>query len=147
MSKRYYPYQEFRRDLQTLTAKIDEEFDTIIAIARGGMSIGLMLGEYYNLREVYSINTIGYQDTQKLDRVEVFNIPNLSKSKRVLIVDDIVDSGDTLIEVIKVLNQKYPKLEIITASLFYKMSAKIEPDYYIQKTDEWIEFFWSVDLV
>ncbi|MFK5977141.1 MAG: phosphoribosyltransferase family protein [Sulfurovum sp.] len=146
MNKIYYPYQEFRQDLKILTAKIDVEFDTIIALARGGLSMGLMLGEYYDIRNVYSINTIGYEDTQKLDGVRVFNIPNLDKSKRVLIVDDIVDSGDTLIEVIKVLNQKYPKLEIITASLFYKKSAKIEPDYYVKQTDEWIEFFWSVDL-
>ena len=146
MNKRYYPYREFREDLKLLTEKIDREFDTIIGIARGGLSIALMLGEYYDIRSVYSINTIGYKDTQKLDSVEVFNIPNLANSKRVLIVDDIVDSGDTLIEVIKILNQKYPQIEIITASIFYKTTAKIAPNYYAQKTDEWIEFFWSVDL-
>jgi len=146
MNKRYYPYQEFRDDLKLLTEKIDVEFDTIVGIARGGLSMALMLGEYYDMRSVYSINTIGYQDTQKLDSVNVFNIPNLNNSKRVLIVDDIVDSGDTLIEVIEVLNQKYPQIEIITASIFYKTTAKIEPDYYAKETDEWIEFFWSVDL-
>ena len=67
-----------------------------------------MLGEYYDLREVYAINTIGYENTQKLKNVEVFNIPDLQSVQQVLIVDDIVDSGDTLVEVLKVLNEKYP---------------------------------------
>ncbi len=105
-----------------------------------------MLGEYYDLREVYSINTIGYEDTQKNDTVEVFNIPELKESKKVLIVDDIVDSGDTLVEVLAVLNEKYPNITFVTASLFYKKTAKIAPNWYVKEPESWIEFFWSEDL-
>ena len=133
MTKIYYPYSEFIDDLKTLIKKIDQEFDSIIAIARGGMSMGLMLGEYYNIREVYSINTIGYNDTQKLNMVEVFNIPNLKNSKKVLIVDDIVDSGDTIIEVLRVLKDKYPDILFYIASLFYKKSAKIASTQYAKE--------------
>ena len=146
MTKTYYSYQEFKEDLKTLTKKIDQEFDVIMPIARGGLSMALMLGEYYDIREVYAINTIGYNDTQKLDTVKVFNIPDLQKAKKVLIVDDIVDSGDTLVEVLKVLKEQYPNVLFYTASLFYKKSAKIAPTWYVKEAKEWIEFFWSEDL-
>jgi len=146
MSKIYYSYEEFKEDLKTLTQKIDKTFDVILPIARGGLSMGQMLGEFYDIREVYAINTIGYNDTQKLDEVKVFNIPELEKSRRVLIVDDIVDSGDTLVEVLKVLEAKYPKIEFFTASIFYKPTAVIEPTWWVKEPKGWIEFFWSEDL-
>jgi len=146
MEKHYYPYEDFLADTIDLTEKIDWTFDSIIAIARGGMTLAHLLGEYYDIREVYSINTIGYEDTTKLESVKVFNIPELNEAKSVLIVDDIVDSGDTLIEVLKVLRQMYPAVIFKTASLFYKKSAKIAPDWYVQEADKWIEFFWTEDI-
>ncbi len=146
MRKTYYPYEEFRSDLQTLTQKIDQNFDAILGIGRGGLTMAHLLGEYYDMREVYSINTIGYDDTEKNDTVEVFNIPELKSAKKVLIVDDIVDSGDTLVEVLAVLNEKYPNVTFITASLFYKKTAKITPTWYVKEPKGWIDFFWTVDL-
>jgi xanthine phosphoribosyltransferase len=146
MEKRYYSYEEFLIDAKSLTQKIDWKFDAMIPIARGGLTLAHLLGEYYNMREVYSINTIGYDDTVKLESVKVVNLPELGEAKNVLIVDDIVDSGDTLVEVLKVLHQAYPEVTFKVASLFYKKSAKIAPDWYVCLADSWIDFFWSVDL-
>ena len=146
MTKIYYSYEEYKQDLKTLTQKIDQPFDAILGIARGGLAMAQMLGEYYDLRKVYAINTIGYDDTEKKDSVEVFNIPDLKSAKLVLIVDDIVDSGDTLIEILKVLNEKYPSVTFLSASLFYKKTAKITPTWYVKEPKGWIDFFWSVDL-
>jgi len=146
MEKIYYAYDEFREDLKALTQKIDEAFDVILPISRGGLCMGQMLGEFYDIREVYAINTIGYDDTQKLDEVRVFNIPLLKENQKVLIIDDIVDSGDTLVEVLKVLEAKYPKTIFKTASIFYKPTAIIEPTWWVKEPKAWIEFFWSEDL-
>ena len=142
----YYPYEDFLSDTRSLTQKIDWKFDTIIPIARGGLTLAHLLGEYYDIRAVYAINTIGYDDTTKLESVKVFNIPELKEAKNVLIVDDIVDSGDTVIEVLSVLRHRYPEVTFKVASLFYKKSAKIAPDWYMREAETWIEFFWSVDL-
>ena len=146
MTKIYYPYQEYKQDLKTLTEKIDQPFDAILGIARGGLSMAQMLGEYYDLREVYAINTIGYNDTEKNDSVEVFNVPDLKSAKQVIVVDDIVDSGETLVEVLKVLNEKYPNVTFLTASLFYKKTACMKPTWYVKEPKGWVEFFWSEDL-
>ena len=83
---------------------------------------------------------------QKLKTVKVFNLPNLKESKRVLIVDDIVDSGDTLVEVMKMLNVRYPKITFYTATIFYKKNAKITPTWYVKVPQGWIDFFWTEDL-
>ena len=146
MNKIYYPYEEYRQDLKALISKIDQPFDAILGIARGGLGMAQVLGEYYDLREVYAINTIGYENTEKKESVEVFNIPDLKSANTVLIVDDIVDSGDTLVEVLKVLGEKYPIVTFLTASLFYKKTAKITPTWYVKEPKGWIEFFWSEDL-
>ncbi len=146
MKKHYYPYTEFRDDLKTLTKKIDKPFDTIVGISRGGLSMAQMLGEYYDIRKVYAINSIGYDDTVKLDEVRIFNIPDLSDSKSVLIVDDIVDSGDTLIKILDLFKNRYPHINFYVASIFYKKSAKIAPTWYVKEAPSWIEFFWTVDI-
>jgi xanthine phosphoribosyltransferase len=142
----YYPYSDFRDDLKILAGKIDKEFDAILGIARGGMTMAHLLGEHYNMREVYCVNTIGYEDTKKNECVEVFNIPDLRSAKSVLIVDDIVDSGDALTEVLQVMHERYPQITFLTAALFYRKSAKIAPDWYVNEATAWIDFFWTVDL-
>jgi xanthine phosphoribosyltransferase len=146
MNRIYYSYNKFQKDLKILIKKIDKPFDTIIPIARGGLTISHLLGEYYNIREVYAMNTIGYNDTYKLDSVEIFNIPDLKKSQIALIVDDIVDSGDTLIAILKVLKERYPRVIFYSASIFYKKTAKIAPTWYVKETHDWIDFFWTTDL-
>ena len=146
MTKIYYPYEEYKQDLKTLTEKIDQPFNAILGIARGGLCMAQMLGAYYDLREVYALNTIGYEDTEKNDSVEVFNLPDLKSAKQVLIVDDIVDSGDTLVEVLNVLKEKYPEVTFLTASLFYKKTACMKPTWYVKEPMGWVEFFWSEDL-
>jgi xanthine phosphoribosyltransferase len=146
MQRVFYSYSEFIKDLKLLTSLIDWQFDTIVPISRGGLSMGHMLGEYYGIREVFAINTIGYNDTQKLASIQISHTPDLQNSKRVLIVDDIVDSGDTIVEVLKHLKSIYPDIEFKVASLFYKKSAKITPNWYAKEANEWIDFFWSEDL-
>jgi xanthine phosphoribosyltransferase len=146
MKKRYYPYSEFVDDLKELAKKIDFDFDAIVAIARGGMTIAHMLGEYFDTREVFTINSIGYEDTKKLDKVKIFNIPELKNCRKILIADDIIDSGKTIVEVIKKIKKKYPNMQIKVASLFYKKEAKYKPDFFVKFADCWIDFFWTKDL-
>ena len=146
MQKKYYPYSEFQTDLKTLITKIDQNFDAILPLARGGLSMALMLGEYYDIRQVYAINTIGYEGTEKLDFIKVFNIPDLNGAKKVLIVDDIVDSGETLQKVLEVLRNQYAETTFYSASIFYKPTAVVEPTWWVKEATAWIEFFWSEDL-
>jgi len=144
--RHYYEYSEYLSDSKKLVKLIEDDFDAIIAIARGGMTLAHMLGEYYDIRNVYSINTIGYNDSKKLEKTEVFNIPDIKDAENILIVDDIVDSGETMQLVLELLSRRYPQSTFKTAALFYKPTALIKPDWYVKVADQWIDFFWSVDL-
>ncbi|WP_257929448.1 putative nucleotide phosphoribosyltransferase [Campylobacter lari] len=144
----YYTYEEFQKEIIPFTRKIKEEFnpDVLLAIARGGMTLGHFLAEGMGNRNLFSLNSIHYEDTQKLDTIKIFNIPDLSSYKKVLLVDDIIDSGETMIEIKRVLMEKYPHLELRVASVFYKPSALLIPEFYIKEAKEWIDFFWSIKI-
>ena len=143
-----YDYETFLRDLRELSDRLPERFDAIVAIARGGMTMAHMMGEYLDIRRVFVINSIGYEGTQKLDSPRIFNIPDLTGCRNVLILDDIADSGETLAAVRKTLERRYPHIRFTTATLFYKPKKSIvEPDLWLKEADdEWIDFFWSDDL-
>jgi len=137
---RNYTYENFQKDLNNLNIP---KPDAIVAIARGGLTLSHHLAEIFDIREVFSINAISYDKTQKKEKIDIFNIPNLHGFKNILITDDISDSGDTFIEVLKILKTKYPDLNFKTLSIFYKPTSKFKPDFYFHQTDEWIKFFWE----
>ena len=142
--KCFYTYEEFIKDIETLENEIKKfNPDTFLAIARGGMTIAHFLAERLNIRDVYVLNAISYENEKKLGKPKIFNIPNLTKRKKVLIIDDISDSGETLYNTLKILKNKYPNTEFKTLTLFYKEKTKLIPDITLKKTDKWIVFFWD----
>lgn len=147
MEKQYYSYSEFLEDSKSLSLQSkDFNADVILAVARGGMTLGHFMASFLDNRNLFSINSISYDHEKQLSTIEIFNIPNLEKYKKVLIVDDIVDSGKTLKEIIDLLQNKYPNTEFKIASIFYKHTACIKPDYYVKEANKWIDFFWEADL-
>ncbi len=148
MEKYYYSYDEFLKDVVTLAKKIEEfEPDTIIAVARGGLTLGHFIAQALDIRRLFTLNSIHYDKEKKLDTLDIFNIPNLKGAKRVVIVDDIIDSGDTIKGVLKKLKELYPNCEFKLATIFYKTSASIEADYKVKIAYKWIDFFWEVDPI
>jgi len=140
----YYKYEEFTKDIETLYQLCKPyKPDIILAVARGGVTIGHFLSEKFKIRDLFTLNSIHYNETEKLDTIKVYNIPKLPKGVKVLLVDDIVDSGESLKEIMGTLQKMYPKTTFKTASIFYKKDAIFKADFSINETKEWIEFFWS----
>ncbi len=139
----YYKYDEFSRDLKKSVDKIQQTPDAIVAIARGGLTYGHFLAEAMSVRNLFSINAISYNDKEQMDTIEVFGTPQLHQFKRVLIVDDISDSGRTLKYIVDYLQTLYPEIEFETITIFYGENSEYQPTYYIHKSNQWIEFFWS----
>ena len=69
----------------------------------------IMMNEYLTIP--INLNSIHYEGQKKLDTFNIFNIPDLSNAKKVLIIDDIIDSGETMQEILIILNDKYPNIE------------------------------------
>ena len=144
----FYSYEEFVVDAKKMAAQIKSEFspDVILAVARGGLTLGHALAVALDNRNLFTLNSIHYDDTRKLDTIAVFNIPDLGKFKKILLVDDMVDSGESMIEVKRRLLEAYPELQIKLATVFYKQKALILPDYKVKEAREWVEFFWDIHI-
>jgi xanthine phosphoribosyltransferase len=148
LEKYYYGYDEFKKDTQVLVNKCrDYEPDILLAVARGGLTLAHLMAQALDMRNLYSLNSIHYDGEMKLASFNIFNIPDVSHAKRVLIIDDIVDSGETMVEILKVLHDKFPGVEFKLATLFYKKTAIMQPDFSVREANEWIDFFWEVDVV
>ena len=120
MEKLYYSYELFKKDTQVLVDKCrDFEPEILLAVARGGLTLAHLMAQAMDMRNLYTLNSIHYEGVLKLDTFNIFNIPDVSHAKRVLIVDDIVDSGETMREILKVLNERFPNVEFKLATLFY----------------------------
>ncbi len=147
MEKYYYGYEEFKDDTQVLVDKCrDFEPDILLAVARGGLTLAHLMAQALDMRNLYALNSIHYEGELKLDSFNIFNIPDVSHAKRVLIIDDIVDSGETMREILKVLHEKFPTVEFKLATIFRKKTAVLQPDYSVKEADKWIDFFWEVDV-
>ena len=148
MKKVYYGYVECLEDCKVLIPQLKEyNPDALVAIARGGLLLGHLLSEALDTREIYSLNSIHYDGTKKLDTFEIFNIPDLTRKHKIVLIDDIVDSGESIVEILKILEEKYPHCEFKVATVFYKTTALMQPDFSVKEAKDWIEFFWEVDLL
>lgn len=143
----YYAYEEFVKDTKKLVECSKEfEADTLLAIARGGLTLGHAFSQAVDNRRLFAINSILYEKDEKGQACEIFNTPELKDASKVLLLDDIIDSGQTVKEVLALLKKCYPHIEFKIASLFYKKSAVIEPDFWVNEATDWIEFFWEKDF-
>jgi len=144
---KYYSYENFKIDTNTLISQIqNSNFDSIVAIARGGLTLAHAVAEGLNIRDVQSIRTELYDSICKRDELSIFGKCELYSHKKVLVLDDISDSGDTLRAVMNEFKKDFPDIEFTCATLFYKKTSVYEPDIWINEAKEWIDFFWESDF-
>ncbi len=142
-----YDYKEFKDDSNYLANKIkDENFDTIVAIARGGFALALSLSQSLNIRDLQSVKSELYDKDEKRDKIKISQSLDLKDGSKVLIVDDLVDSGVTLDAVLSILKLNYPKVIFKSATIFTKKDALVQSDFNVKVAHEWINFFWEADF-
>jgi uncharacterized protein len=135
-------WQEYHLLAQKLAAAImnhSPKFDEIVAISRGGLTLGHMLSDLLRL-PVSTFAIQSYVDIQKQGTVEITQ--ELGKSiigKRVLLVDDVSDSGKTFERATAYIKTCKPA-EITTVSMFFKPHSTFRPDYFVKQTNRWIIF-------
>ena len=119
--------------------------DVIIGIARGGWLPARVLSdllEIPNLANVSAEYYVNIAETKK-EPVLTQGISVAVKGKKVLIADDVADTGRSLKLVKEHILQQGAK-EVKTATMYYKPWSKIKPDYYERETKLWIVFPWEI---
>jgi hypoxanthine phosphoribosyltransferase len=121
--------------------------DLIIAIARGGYPVGRVLADYLGIMDLVSIKIEHYHGPDKMPEAVVrYPLPASVDGRRVLLVDDVSDSGDSFAAALGHITAKGRPAGLRTAVLHYKETSGIAPDYYAERVTEWrwITYPWAV---
>ncbi len=142
-----YSWQDFGDHVLALARKIiesGETFDRLIALAKGGTAIARPLADLCDIQELSSIQIEFYTGIAKTAKIPVItqSLPVKIKDERVLVIDDIADSGETLILATNYIRQHGVR-DLHTATLVTKSWTKFQPDYSYHQTDAWVVFPWE----
>jgi hypoxanthine phosphoribosyltransferase len=130
-------YNELVDRLALIVHESGYDFNQIICIARGGMRVGDVLSRIYE-KPLAILSTHSYAAEGGTIRGELVIAEHMTMTSprlgdRVLLVDDMVDSGHTLAAVEKALPQRWPVIKSCrTAVLWWKACSTVKPDYYVE---------------
>lgn len=140
-------FGEATRDLARRIAADGYDPDLILSIARGGLLVGGALGYALDVKNTWTMNVEFYTGIE--ERLEVPMIlppvPELVdlETARMLIADDVADTGETLTLVKGFCADKVA--EVRCAVLYEKARSAVKCDYVWKRTDLWIDFPWSAE--
>lgn len=156
MQKTYISAQQLLNDSQHLALQIlDSGFrpDLIVGIWRGGTPVAIALQEVFDFAGIatdhiairtHSYYGIGQQGKVTVDGLEYVE-HQLSPDMKMLLVDDIFDTGRSIEAIFEALEsipgKELPEIRI--AAPWFKPANNLTsriPDYYLHETDEWIVF-------
>ncbi len=144
----YVSSDEYHNLIERLAIKVYQsgwEFDTILCLARGGMRPGDILSRVFGkplaIMSTSSYRSEGGTVQGDLDIAHYITTPKGEIAGRVLLVDDLADSGYTLQAVIQQLRTRYAAIsELRSAVLWIKALSVFRPDYSVEflPTNPWI---------
>ena len=149
MNKQHLTWDQIEDLAIRLADRLPTGYDVMLVITRGGMVPACIISERLNLRNILVAAVLFYTAQERtLDKPIFLQFPAdpLLTKKRVLIVDDVWDSGRTIMAVRERVRDAGGNPE--TAVLHFKPGRTAfldeRPDYYVDETDAWIVYPWDV---
>jgi hypothetical protein len=140
MSDLYVSWEEYHAKIEQLATQIYQsqwEFDQVLCLAKGGLRIGDVLCRIFDKPlAILSASSYGGKDFQDRGNLTIANnitMTTATLGKRILLVDDLVDSGVTLAGLVEWLKQhnEFEITEVRSAVLWFKACSVAKPDYYV----------------
>ncbi len=140
MSDLHVSWDEYHAKIEGLAAQIYRsqwEFDQILCLARGGLRIGDILSRIFDKPlAILSTSSYGGKNFQERGDLKIAHSITMTTDtlgKRILLVDDLVDSGVTLAQILEWLkaHEEFAITEVRSAVLWFKACSIAKPDYYI----------------
>jgi len=139
---RYISWPEYGNLAEALAEKVranGKRYDLVVGIARGGIPVAMVVSDHLNVK-VDFVNVKSYSDIGKRTTPRILStLTEAIQGKDILLVDDLVDQGDTLTLMKGYLGEQKPKT-LETAVLFKKPWSKTQPDYFLEEVSEWVVF-------
>jgi hypoxanthine phosphoribosyltransferase len=144
MEKKQVSYEYISFIVDLLEQRVRTDYDFIVGVGRGGLIPATMLA-YKLKKKVISFGINTYNDMIQTDKYVIYQpIPVPTKQLKILVVDDICDTGNTF-NIIRDIYNKENHLDIEFASLFVKDSKSHLVDYYGLSVSDgiWLDFPWE----
>ena len=143
----YVSWDEYHMLTERLALKVHASgwaFDQILCLARGGMRPGDVLSRVFD-KPLAIMSTSSYRAEAgtiqgRLDIAKYITLPKGELAGRVLLVDDLADSGVTLQAVVERLRGMPSISELRSAVIWVKGVSTYTPDYFVERlpTSPWI---------
>jgi xanthine phosphoribosyltransferase len=137
----YSIYPRCEKIVKELKEKYADIMDyEIVGISRGGLVPAVVISNLLGIRKVHSLGLKTYKDQEK-DGAEIYQVPDLANNNKILLIDDISDTGESFI----IVKNLYSHKELITASVYMKEKTKFVPDVVGENIDNevWVVFPWE----
>lgn len=118
--------------------------DMIVGICRGGLVPARILSDILGVRELFTIRVSFYTGVGKTAAAPKIVQPLVERleGKRILLVDDVSDTGRSLIVAKEHLREMGAK-EVRVATLHFKPHSKFRPDFFVGETEAWLVYPWE----
>jgi hypoxanthine phosphoribosyltransferase len=151
-------WTDIKKDTDNIVSKIkvsEKDYDCILGIANGGLVPTCIIAKALKIKHVLTVSLKSYVDefAHDVQFITSINWSDLKGRKRILVIDDLIDRGETIYEVEKILGYlKYRNkltYDFDTAVLYLKKNdsyePRVKPTYYSQITDpkSWLVFPWE----
>jgi hypoxanthine phosphoribosyltransferase len=141
-------WDEYHRAIETLAVQVHEsgwKFDQVLCLARGGLRPGDVFSRIFDVPlAILSVSSYREEAGTVQGVLDIGKHITLTKGTlagKVLLIDDLVDSGVTLAKIQAHLKAHFPAVaELKTAVIWYKACSSVRPDFYLEclSTNPWI---------
>jgi uncharacterized protein len=139
-------WKDIEDDCAKVARKIkdsDFDYDLILAVARGGVIPAIIISDILGVKEIGFIQTLLYDKAQAGSKVSILDYTQRKlDGKKVLVIDDISDSGITFSELDSWLFSKGVS-ESRMACLHIKKETSFLPSFYSRELTGWITYPWT----
>ncbi|GAA5334347.1 MULTISPECIES: phosphoribosyltransferase [Thermus] len=150
MEREALSWDELLAWVRLLAEKLrDEPVDLLLGIARGGLIPAALLAQALSIRNILTAAVMFYEGEETLPEPVFLQFPPdpLLFGKRVLVVDDVWDSGRTAYAV-KGRIRKAGGVPVV-ATLHFKPGRNQvpdRPDFYAKETGAWVVYPWAPEV-
>ncbi|MDI3318082.1 MAG: phosphoribosyltransferase family protein [Bacillota bacterium] len=150
--KIHLSWESVAEAVDRLVEKLPGDYDALLVVTRGGMVPACLISEKTGMRNILVAAVMFYDDVEhRIEQPTFLQFPPdpFLKGKRILVVDDVWDTGRTVMAVRQRVLEAGGRPEV--AVLHYKPSRSLfpeqKPDYYDQVIEQWIVYPWEPDGV
>jgi hypoxanthine phosphoribosyltransferase len=119
--------------------------EIIVGISRGGWIPARIISDLIGTKKIVNISVEFYEGIAKTKPKPIISekFSHSVNNKKILVVDDLTDTGASL-ELVKSNLKKKNALDVRTATIYHKPWSVIVPNYYGKETRKWVVFPWEL---